>query len=53
MFNPKWILQGMVHPVSSIQTIPEKPIIMDIFLLVELESKPTTFYYHTLKYHNT
>jgi len=24
-----------------------------VFLLVELETKPTTFYHHTLKYHNT
>ncbi len=31
----------------------KKTIIMDFFLLVELEIKPTTFYHHTLKYHNT
>jgi hypothetical protein len=31
----------------------KKNIIMDFFLLMELETKPTTFYHHTLKYHNT
>jgi len=31
----------------------KKIIIMDFFLIVELETKPTTFYHHTLKYHNT
>jgi hypothetical protein len=42
----------MVHPMSSIQTTLKKPKIMDFFSLVELGTKPTTFYYHTLKYHN-
>jgi hypothetical protein len=32
---------------------PQKFIIMDFFLLVELEIKLITFYHHTLKYHNT
>jgi hypothetical protein len=31
----------------------KKIIIMDFFLLMELETKPTTFYHNTLKYHNT
>ncbi len=31
----------------------KKIIIMDFVLLVELETKPTTFYHHTLKYNNT
>ncbi len=31
---------------------PKKIIIVDFFLLVELETKPITFYHHTLKYHN-
>jgi hypothetical protein len=26
---------------------PKKTIIMNLFLLVELETKPTTFYHHT------
>jgi hypothetical protein len=44
----------MVHPMSLVQTTPKKTIIMDFFLLVELKTKPTTFYHHhTLKYHNT
>ncbi len=28
-------------------------MIMDFVLLVELKTKPTTFYHHTLKYHKT
>jgi hypothetical protein len=32
---------------------PKKTIIMEFFLLVELETKPIIFYRHTLKYHNT
>jgi hypothetical protein len=28
-------------------------IILEIFLLMDLETKPTTFYHHTLKCHNT
>jgi len=28
-------------------------MIMNFSLLVELETKPTTFYHHTLKYHDT
>jgi hypothetical protein len=31
----------------------KKIIIMDFFLLMEMETKLTTFYHHTLKYHNT
>jgi hypothetical protein len=30
-----------------------KTIIMDFFLLVELDIKPITSYHHILKYHNT
>jgi hypothetical protein len=32
---------------------PQKFIIMNFFLLMELETKPTTLHHHTLKYHNT
>jgi hypothetical protein len=32
---------------------PQKNYHYGFFLLVELEIKPTTFYHHTLKYHNT
>jgi hypothetical protein len=31
---------------------PKKIIIVDFFLLAELETKPITFYHHTLKYRN-
>jgi hypothetical protein len=31
----------------------KKFIIIDFFLLIELETKPITFYQHTLKCHNT
>jgi hypothetical protein len=37
---------------KSQSKLPQKIIIMDFFLLVELETKPITFYCHTLKYHN-
>jgi hypothetical protein len=50
MFNSKWILQRMVNPMSK---LPQKIIIMDFFLLVELETKLIIFYHHTMKYHNT
>jgi len=33
--------------------LPQKIIIMDFFLLVELETKPIKFYHHTMKFHNT
>jgi hypothetical protein len=38
--------------MSPIQTILEKLSLWIFFLLVELETKPTTFYDQTLKYHN-
>jgi hypothetical protein len=52
MFNPRWILQRMVHQMSQ-SKLPQKIIIMGFFLLMELETKPTIFYHCTLKYHNT
>jgi hypothetical protein len=53
----KCSIQGGLYKGWYIQfhnpNYPKNFIIMDFFLLVELETKPTTFYYHTLKYHNT
>jgi len=40
MFNSRWTLQRTVNPMSK---LPQKFIIMDFFLLVELETKPIIF----------
>jgi hypothetical protein len=53
MFNPRWTLQMMVHPMSQSKQPQKNHHYGLFFLLVELETKPTTFYYPTLKYHNT
>jgi hypothetical protein len=37
----------------TVQTVINFFIILDFFLLLELEIKPITVYYHTLKYHNS
>jgi hypothetical protein len=42
MFNPRWTLQKMVHPISR-SKLPKKIIIMNFFLLVELKTKLVTF----------
>jgi hypothetical protein len=53
----KCSIQGGLYKGWHIQchnpNYPKKFIIMDFFLLVELETKPITFYHYTLKYHNT
>jgi len=46
-FYKEWYIQA--HNPNY----PKKIIIMDFFLLVELETKPIIFYHHTMKYHNT
>jgi hypothetical protein len=49
MFNLRWTLQRMVHPCQNPNN-PKTFIIMDFFLLKELDIKLITFYHHTLKY---
>jgi hypothetical protein len=39
--------------VILFQTTPKKNSLWIFLLLMELETKPTTLYHHTLKYHNT
>jgi hypothetical protein len=46
-----FIKDGTSNVLSSNHS--RKTIIMDFFLLMELETKLTTFYHNTLKYHNT
>jgi len=53
----KCSIQGGLYKGWYIQCpsfkVLHKIMIMDFVLLVELKTKPTTFYHHTLKYHKT
>ncbi len=42
----------MVHSMSQ-SKLPQKYYHCGFFSFNELETKPVTFYHHTLKYHNT
>jgi hypothetical protein len=52
MFDPKWTLQKM-EQLMSYSKLPLKKYHYGFFSSSGIGTKLTTFYHHTLKYHNT